>query len=265
MRRLIVVSGAGLSAGSGIRTFRTDTDSGQAMWDEYDLEEVCNIHAFNGNFYAKTHAFYNKRRAELATVHPNVAHTRIAEWYQRYMGQVVNITTNVDDLLERAGVHGDIIHVHGELTKLLVHEKDAPKFEHVEPQQFYGMYGGIVDIGYSQIDVDDYHFVKPYVTFFGECSDKYQAMYNMLDTLTTQDLVVLVGSSNQVINFYWELFPAVHMGTKLVVVNPVIARSELYQLENAQIPHFVGKAEDVFCDPKFIGMVEAHLEGKLYV
>ena len=50
MRRLIVISGAGFSAESGVRTFRTDTESGKALWDEYDLEEVCNIHAFRGNF-----------------------------------------------------------------------------------------------------------------------------------------------------------------------------------------------------------------------
>ncbi|QFR57699.1 Sir2-like protein [Serratia phage Slocum] len=261
MRRLIVVSGAGLSAGSGIRTFRTDTDSGKALWDEYDLDEVCNIRAFNGNFYSKTHAFYNKRRAELETVQPNMAHMRIAEWYQRFPGQVLNLTTNVDDLLERAGVHGGITHIHGELTKLLVHEKDAPKFEHVTPQQFYGMYGGIVDIGYQQIDVDQFHFVKPYVTFFGEASDKYQEMYNILDTLTTQDLVLLVGSSNQVINFYWELFPAFNMGTKMAVINPVIDLNARYQMENGGIPYFMQKAEDVFCDPRFIEMVEKHLEG----
>lgn len=113
MRRLIIISGAGLSVESGVRAFRTDTASGKALWDDYDLEEVCNIHAFRGNFYHKTHMFYNKRREELKTVEPNLAHLRIGEWYKQYPGQVVNLTTNVDDLIERAGVpHSDILHIH---------------------------------------------------------------------------------------------------------------------------------------------------------
>ncbi|UIR90687.1 putative transferase [Escherichia phage PSa2] len=57
MRRLIVVSGAGLSVDSGVRAFRTDTASGKSLWDEYDLEEVCNIHAFRGNFTIKLICF----------------------------------------------------------------------------------------------------------------------------------------------------------------------------------------------------------------
>ncbi|MFP9052002.1 Sir2 family NAD-dependent protein deacetylase, partial [Enterococcus faecalis] len=121
MRRLIIISGAGLSVESGVRAFRTDTASGKALWDDYDLEEVCNIHAFRGNFYHKTHMFYNKRREELKTVEPNLAHLRIGEWYKKYPGQVVNLTTNVDDLIERAGVpHSDILHIHGYLKEVVV-------------------------------------------------------------------------------------------------------------------------------------------------
>ncbi|WLW41179.1 NAD-dependent protein deacylase sirtuin-5, mitochondrial [Salmonella phage KKP 3953] len=105
MRRLIVVSGAGLSVDSGVRAFRTDTASGKSLWDEYDLEEVCSLPNFEAGFrrfcgeddpnyfsarfpgidedgndlYLKTHEFYNMRRQELQTVEPNIAHLRIAE------------------------------------------------------------------------------------------------------------------------------------------------------------------------------------------
>lgn len=249
MRRLIVISGAGLSVESGVRAFRTDTNSGKAMWDEYDLEEVCNIHAFRGNFYHKTHAFYNKRRVELGTVEPNLAHCRIAEWYKRFPGQVLNITTNVDDLLERAGVlESGIVHVHGYLPEILV--KDA------FTQQIT-----TENVGYSEINPDDYDWCKPNVVFFGEMAPKYMDMYNILDTLTTQDMVIVVGCSNQVINFNWELFPAVARGTKMLVVNPATPyhEMEIYQ-DNGVLVYRAGAVE-TFGNINFINMVEKFLEG----
>ena len=112
MRRLIIISGAGLSAESGIPTFRSGST---AMWENFSIDEVCNIHTFAKNYY-KVHDFYNARRVALGGVEPNLAHLRIAEWYSRWSGRVINLTTNVDDLLERAGVkHEDILHVHGYL------------------------------------------------------------------------------------------------------------------------------------------------------
>ncbi|AUE23363.1 NAD-dependent protein deacetylase [Raoultella phage Ro1] len=250
MRRLIVISGAGFSAESGVRTFRTDTDSGKALWDEYDLEEVCNIHAFRGNFYHKTHMFYNKRRAELPTVHPNAAHLRVAEWYKRYPGQVVNMTTNVDDLLERAGVHKeDTLYIHGYLKEILIKDAFTKKIK-------------VVDIGYDQIDPDDYDWCKPNVIFFGENAPAYGPMYDTLESLTNQDLVIVVGCSNTVINFNWELFPAVVRGTKVVVVNPAIKYDEQMIYENAGVLVYRTGAVDAFNNPGLIKMVENHLEGK---
>lgn len=248
LAKLIVISGAGLSVASGVRAFRTDTDSGKAMWDEYDLEEVCNIQAFRGNFYHKTHTFYNKRREELGTVEPNVAHLRIAEWYERYPGKVKNVTTNVDDLLERAGIpEEDIVHVHGRLTYLryMVNEGDAEQ---------------CVDIGYTQIEPDDYYWCKPDVVFFGEMAPKYQDMYNVFDDIMPNDVIILVGASNQVINFIWDLFPAINRGAQLIVVNPQIDMNERYQMESNGIRYFRTTAEDAFCDPEFLALVEGALE-----
>lgn len=250
MRRLIVISGAGFSAESGVRTFRTDTESGKALWDEYDLEEVCNIHAFRGNFYHKTHMFYNKRRAELQTVHPNSAHLRVAEWYKRYPGQVVNMTTNVDDLLERAGVpKEDTLYIHGYLKEILVKDAFTQKVE-------------VVDIGYDQIDPDDYDWCKPNVIFFGENAPPYGPMDDILESLTNQDLVIVVGCSNTVINFNWELFPASRLGTKVVVVNPNVRYDEQLMYEDAGVVVYSTGAVDAFSNPGLIKMVEDHLEGK---
>lgn len=250
MRRLIVISGAGFSAESGVRTFRTDTESGKALWDEYDLEEVCNIHAFRGNFYHKTHMFYNKRRAELPTVHPNAAHLRVAEWYKRYPGQVINMTTNVDDLLERAGVpKEDTLYIHGYLKEILVKDAFTQKVE-------------VVDIGYDQIDPDDYDWCKPNVIFFGENAPAYEELYNTLYGLTSEDMVIVVGCSNTVINFNWELFPAVKRGTKVLVVNPGINYLEQEQYDIHGVLQFRCGAVEAFSNKNFIKIVEDHLEGK---
>lgn len=250
MRRLIVISGAGFSAESGVRTFRTDTESGKALWDEYDLEEVCNIHAFRGNFYHKTHMFYNKRRAELPTVHPNAAHLRVAEWYKRYPGQVINMTTNVDDLLERAGVpKEDTLYIHGYLKEIR-----------------YKMYEDsieeLVDIGYDEVDPDQFHWCKPNVIFFGENAPAYIPMYNTLESLTKEDMVIVVGCSNTVINFNWELFPAVRLGVKVLVVNPNINYLEQEQYDLHGVLQFRCGAVEAFNNKNFIKIVEDHLEAK---
>lgn len=250
MRRLIIISGAGFSAESGVRTFRTDTESGKALWDEYDLEEVCNIHAFRGNFYHKTHMFYNKRRAELPTVHPNAAHLRVAEWYKRYPGQVVNMTTNVDDLLERAGVpRGDTLYIHGYLKEIRykMHEDSIEE---------------LVDVGYAQIDPDIFYWCKPNVVFFGENAPAYISMYDTLESLTKEDMVIVVGCSNTVINFNWELFPAVRLGVKVLVVNPGINYLEQEQYDIHGVLQFRCGAVEAFNNKNFIKIVEDHLEGK---
>lgn len=249
MRRLIVISGAGLSTESGIPTFRTDTEAGKALWQGYDLEEVCNIHAFRGNFYHKTHVFYNKRRVELGTVEPNLAHARIAEWSKAYAGQVVNITTNVDDLLERAGVFGEVLHVHGFLPEIIVKDTSTGQNK-------------IIDIGYTEVDPDEFDWVKPNVVFFGENAPLYGPMYSILDDLTTQDMVIVVGCSNQVVNFFWDLIPkARSLGIKIHCVNPGTLYHEEQIIEEVGGTCWRAGAVEVFSNPKFIEIVEKHLEG----
>jgi len=110
--RLVALTGAGISADSGVPTFR-DLDG---MWTEFDWRTLATPHAF-AREPARVHDFYNMRRAALDGVQPNAAHISLAELERRIAGaggELTLITQNVDDLHERAG-HARVIHMHGEL------------------------------------------------------------------------------------------------------------------------------------------------------
>lgn len=108
--KLVISSGAGISAESGISTFR---DAG-GLWENHDVMEVCSADGFRRN-PDLVHEFYNARRKDLITKHPNEAHKILAELEKDY--DVYVITQNVDDLHERAG-SSKILHLHGELMKI---------------------------------------------------------------------------------------------------------------------------------------------------
>jgi short-subunit dehydrogenase len=101
--RHVATLGAGISAESGVPTFRTGPD---ALWENHRVEDVCNIDTFDNN-YALVHRFYNMRRAALAGIEPNPAHRAIAELQRQYPDRVRLMTTNVDDL---AGISDDLNH-----------------------------------------------------------------------------------------------------------------------------------------------------------
>ena len=108
-KKIVVLTGAGVSAESGISTFR---DNG-GLWDKYDVNDVASIDGWYRNRKLVLD-FYNLRRAELEKARPNAAHLAIAALENRY--EVTVVTQNVDNLHERAG-STKIIHLHGELTK----------------------------------------------------------------------------------------------------------------------------------------------------
>lgn len=110
MKRIVVFTGAGMSADSGLATFR-DSDG---LWANYRIEEVCTPEAL-AHDRAKVVEFYNMRRREMLAAQPNAGHLAVAGLERDFEVEV--ITQNVDDLHERAG-SSRVTHLHGELTKL---------------------------------------------------------------------------------------------------------------------------------------------------
>ena len=113
MERIFILTGAGISAESGLGTFR-DTDG---LWTQYDLEDVATPQGFARD-PALVHDFYNARRANCLDAAPNAAHAALARLQAEHHGEVTIVTQNIDDLHERAGAR-EVIHMHGELLRAL--------------------------------------------------------------------------------------------------------------------------------------------------
>ncbi|MBR1375850.1 MAG: NAD-dependent deacylase [Cardiobacteriaceae bacterium] len=113
MKNIFILTGAGISAESGIATFRAE----DGLWEKHKVEDVATPDGFRRN-PELVHNFYNERRRQLKTVTPNAAHFALAKLYNNYSQGIVTIVTqNIDDLHERAGATA--IHMHGELEKML--------------------------------------------------------------------------------------------------------------------------------------------------
>lgn len=208
--RLVFASGAGLSKESGLTTFRDADEEG--LWDKFSIDEICNIATFEIN-YQKVHAFYNQMRQGLANVNPNIAHFMIAEMQLRYgHDRVIHITANVDDLCERAG--GTAMHVHGKLTEI------------IEPYSTNNENYKIKDIGYESHTPTPGIISKPNIVMFGEgfwfTEGKrkviYDDLYKVLDNLTENDTVVVIGSSDTVIP--WSVYAGLATPAQTLNINP---------------------------------------------
>lgn len=181
--KLVVLTGAGVSAESGISTFR-DSDG---LWENYKVEDVASIDGWYRN-PSLVQDFYNARRAQLPTVKPNAAHLAIAALEQEY--DVTVITQNVDNLHERAG-STRIIHLHGELTK-------------VRPENCYNDADGwseesVFDIGSDPVHMGDKapngSQLRPHIVWFGEAVPKIE---QAIDAVEAADIMLIVGTSLQV-------------------------------------------------------------------
>lgn len=171
-KKLVVLSGAGMSAESGISTFR---DSG-GLWEKYRIEEVATPEAFAANPELVLE-FYNQRRAQLAEVEPNLGHKILAELQSEYDVQI--ITQNVDNLHERAGSK-NILHLHGELTK--VHSTKYPDL--------------IYDVGTKAVKLGDNCAkgaqLRPHIVWFGEA---VPAIDKSVPIVNAADVFVVIGTS----------------------------------------------------------------------
>lgn len=119
IRNIVILTGAGVSAESGVATFRGPG----GLWEGHRVEDVCTPEAL-AHDPVLVHRFYDERRAKLATVVPNAAHHALARLDAQWPGELLLVTQNVDDLHERAGSKR-LIHMHGELNSALCAECDA--------------------------------------------------------------------------------------------------------------------------------------------
>ena len=179
-KKIVILSGAGISAESGISTFR----DGGGLWDKYDPMEVASANGWKKN-PSLVLDFYNQRRAQLENVKPNKAHLDIAALEKDY--DVVVITQNVDNLHEQAG-SGKVIHLHGELTK--VRPEDSYTVEDRYDESM------VKDVGFSAVDFGDVDErgvqYRPHIVFFGEAVPK---LADALKELVEADYMIIVGTS----------------------------------------------------------------------
>ncbi len=170
MKKLVVLTGAGMSAESGISIFR---DSG-GLWEQYKIEDVCTPDAWIRNPQLVLD-FYNARRAQLENVKPNAGHSGLSDLEQDF--DVHIITQNVDNLHERAG-STKVLHLHGELTKACNENKSIVKEIAYEPIKMGDK------IGNTQ--------ARPYIVWFGE---DVPAMGEAIDIVEQADAFVVIGTS----------------------------------------------------------------------
>jgi len=184
MAKVVVLSGAGISAESGISTFR---DSG-GLWEEYDVSVVCNYDSLEKN-EALTIEFYDKRRAEIEDKVPNYAHKVIKELKDRFGDDIAVITQNVDNLFEKAGMSAeDVIHLHGFMPTVRCRDIEC---------------GAVYDIGYQPLaSLNDGKCpecgakLRPNIVFFGEAAPMYERLNAEIQEC---EFFVVIGTSGNVI------------------------------------------------------------------
>lgn len=174
MKKIVVLTGAGISAESGIRTFR----DANGLWEEHDVMEVASIDGWMRNPELVLR-FYNQRRRQLKEVSPNAGHTALVQLESAY--EVHIVTQNVDDLHERAG-SSNILHLHGELRK--ARSSKDPSLIYDWPEDI--RLGDTCELG-SQL--------RPHIVWFGEM---VPLMEEAAEIMMQADKVIIIGTSMQV-------------------------------------------------------------------
>lgn len=171
MKRIIVFSGAGMSAESGLKTFR---DSG-GLWEEYNIEEVATPEAWRAN-PALVLSFYNMRRNQVLEAQPNAAHHAIKKLEEKF--DVLVITQNIDDLHERAGSK-NVMHLHGEIVKAR-----SEKNTSIIQEQLTDL-----NIGDTASDGEQ---LRPHIVWFGEEVPMFQKASK---EMAKANLLLIIGTS----------------------------------------------------------------------
>ncbi len=198
MKRLVVLTGAGMSAESGISTFR---DSG-GLWEQYPVEDVATPEGWYRNPELVLN-FYNERRKQLLAAQPNPGHKGLAALEKQFDVRI--ITQNVDNLHERAG-SSHVLHLHGELMKVRSTGPGGEVFD-VDPQHYETKLGDTCPKGYQ---------LRPHIVWFGEAVPEFG---HAIDVVSQADILVIIGTSMQV-------YPAASLvnytrpGTPIYLIDP---------------------------------------------
>jgi len=231
--KIVFLTGAGISAESGLQTFR---DSKDGLWENNKIEEVCSAQAWDKNPSLVLN-FYNERRKECLKANPNLAHQLIAQLEKHY--EVIVITQNVDDLHERAG-STNVIHLHGELMK---------SRSTVDSKLIYNRVGDVV-LG-EQCELQSQ--LRPHIVFFGDQLDE-SLVNEAIKAAVSCAVFIIVGTSMQVspansLPYY------VPFASQMVVIDPLAhemdideERSIYYMSEKATVG--MKQLYDVLCSNK---------------
>jgi NAD-dependent deacetylase len=171
-KKIIVFTGAGISAESGIKTFR---DAG-GLWEEYNIQEVATPEAWEKN-KALVIEFYNKRRKQVLEAKPNGAHKALVKLEQKYDVQI--ITQNIDDLHERAG-SSKVLHLHGEILK---------SRSSLDPSLIYPIHGWELKLGEK---CERGTQLRPHIVWFGEMVPNMEISYLLA---SKSDIFIIIGTS----------------------------------------------------------------------
>lgn len=172
MQKIVVLTGAGISAESGIRTFRDSN----GLWEEYRIEDVATFDAWQRN-PELVQEFYNQRRKQLYEVNPNAAHFALAKLENQYKVNI--ITQNIDDLHERAG-SSNVLHLHGELKKAR---------STVDPDLVYVIDGWELRMGDK---CEKGSQLRPHIVWFGEAVPNIEIAAQFT---TGADIIMVIGTS----------------------------------------------------------------------
>lgn len=177
--KVIIFTGAGLSASSGISTFR-DSDG---LWENHDINEICSAGCLDWNYEATVN-FYNLRREDIKNKKPNNAHLMCKRLKNKYPKKVEVITQNVDNLLEKAKCK-DVLHLHGFLEELRCMSCSK-----------------VMNIKYDKQDSSNSTCscggkMRPNIVFFGEAAPMYEKLYELLADCS---MLVVIGTSGYVID-----------------------------------------------------------------
>ena len=228
---LVVLSGAGISRESGLKTFR---DSG-GLWEGYNVMEVATPEAWSAN-PALVLDFYNKRRAQLAAVEPNAAHLALVGLEESFDVRIV--TQNVDDLHERAG-STQVLHLHGELRK--VRPEDHPGVDAVGLEQVGSAAVPGPDIALGDVDGRGVQW-RPHVVWFGEA---VPMMERAAEAVAQAEVLLVVGTSMQV-------YPA----AGLVHYAPPDCRVAMVNPDPEAIEGFEDRVHDFIVAPATVGVAQ---------